>query len=254
MPICVACGVQGPGPVCPICLDSRQYVPPDGQQWTNAVELARGRWNVWREDAPGIWSVHTEPSFAIGQRAYLIQTREGNLLWDCISLLDEETIQRVRDMGGVRAMAVSHPHYYSTMAQWSDTFEAPLWIHAADGKWVQERPRDLRLWDGKRMELFGGLSLVQCGGHFDGYQVAHWNEGVLFAGDQPQVCMDQRWVSFMYSYPNMIPFGARAISAIMESLAPLEYDRLYGAFGRNVLEDAKAVVGQSAERYLKAIR
>ena len=34
--------------------------------------------------------------FAIGQRAMLLQTESGNILWDMISLLDDDTVDFVR--------------------------------------------------------------------------------------------------------------------------------------------------------------
>jgi hypothetical protein len=77
---------------------------------------------------------------------------------------------------------------------------------------------------------------------------------VLLSGDQPQVCRDRRWVSFMYSYPNLIPLPAKAIRRIAAALKPLEYERLYGAFpGLTVAKDAWGAVERSAARYLKAI-
>lgn len=85
----------------------------------------------------------------------------------------------------------------------------------------------VRFWSGDTQELFGGITLIRSGAHFfDGYQVAHWpagaeGRGALFAGDQPQVCPDRRWVSFLYSYPNMIPFNARQIRSITDSLEPI---------------------------------
>jgi hypothetical protein len=214
--------------------------------------------NFVREEEPGIWSIHTDPGFAIGQRAYLVQTLEGNLLWDCVSLIDEPTIRRVEELGSIRAIAISHPHYYSCMAEWSEAFRAPVWIHANDRQWVM-RPSDrLHLWEGSVTALFGGISLTLSGGHFSGYQVGYWpagadGAGVLFAGDQPQVCMDPRWVTFLYSYPNWIPLDGSTVRRVCASLEPLAFDRLYGAFGRNVLRDAKGVIARSQDRYLRAI-
>lgn len=43
-----------------------------------------------------IWSISTEPKFGIGQRAILLQTEHGNVLWDLIALLDQETVDFVR--------------------------------------------------------------------------------------------------------------------------------------------------------------
>lgn len=262
--ICATCGVQfapsaEPPPRCPICEDDRQYVGLAGQTWISPAELAGKHRNVFAEEEPGLWSIRTDPVFGIGQRAYLIQTREGNLLWDSITLVDAETVRRANDLGGIRAIAVSHPHYYSAMVDWSNAFgNAPIFVHEDDREWIM-RPADaIRFWPGEAHTLFSGLRLVRSGGHFAGYQVAHWPHGagglgVLFAGDQPQVCLDKRWVTFMYSYPNWIPFNARQVQLITKSLAALPYDRLYGAFGRNLLSDAKAIVARSEARYLRAI-
>jgi hypothetical protein len=144
------------------------------------------------------------------------------------------------------------------MAEWSEAFRTPVWIHANDRQWIMRPPERLQVWDGSRVELFGGISLVHCGGHFAGYQVAHWpagadGAGVLFAGDQPQVCMDQRWVTFLYSYPNWIPLDGVTVRGICASLKPLVFDRLYGAFGRNIASGAKEAVDRSERRYLQAI-
>src|SRR5262249_15448872 len=152
-----------------------------------------------------------EPKVGIGQRAFLIQTARGNILWDCVALLDEATIRRLKELGGIAEIAVSHPHYYTTMIEWSKACGgAPIHIHSLDRKWVMRRDPCVQFWEGDTKELTGGLRLVCTGGHFDGFQVLHWpagakGKGVLMAGDQPQVCMDPKQVSFMYSYPNFIP-------------------------------------------------
>ena len=111
---------------------------------------------------------------------------------------------------------------------------------------------------GDRCALLDDLTLIHTPGHFDGFQVLHWprgaeGKGVLFSGDQPQVCMDTRWVSFMYSYPNYIPLGARAVEQIVARLEPCAFDRIHGAFPRrSVVADAKNVVRRSAERFIQA--
>ena len=78
--------------------------------------------------------------------------------------------------------------------------------------------------------------------------------GVLFSGDQPQVCPDRRWVSFMYSYPNLIPLAPRVVDSIVATLDAYEFDRIYGAFHpRTVATDARRVIAASKERYMRAI-
>jgi len=79
-------------------------------------------------------------------------------------------------------------------------------------------------------------------------------KGGLLSGDQPYVCVDRRWVSFMYSYPNLIPLPASTIRRIVEKLEPWEFDRIYGGWwGELVLRDGKEAVRRSAERYIAAI-
>jgi hypothetical protein len=142
---------------------------------------------------------------------------------------------------------------------WSQAFGGwPIWIHDDDRRCVVRLGDSVTFWTGEMHQLFGDLKLVRCGGHFAGYQVLHWphgssGKGVLFAGDQPQVCMDRRWVTFMYSYPNWIPFDADTVTTITRALDSLRFDRLYAAFGRHLLQDAKATITRSRDRYLAAI-
>jgi hypothetical protein len=262
--ICSTCGVQYPPSEeppgrCPICEDPRQYVGLEGQKWTTLDDMRATHSNHLIDREPGVTSIQTQPGFAIRQHAYLIETPEGNLLWDCLTLLDAQTIDAIRKHGGVRAIAISHPHYYGTMIEWSQAFDdAPIWIHEDDRAWVMRPGPQVQFWRGETNQLFGSIRLIRCGGHFDGFQVAHWPDGaegrgVLFAGDQPQVCMDTKWVTFMYSYPNWIPLDAKPVRRVVASLEPWKFDRLYGAFGRNLMTGAKQIIQRSEERYLRAI-
>src|SRR5439155_1249295 len=84
----------------------RQYVPADGQRWTTLAELRREHGNWIRDDA-GFVGIGTEPSFAIGQRALLVPHGDANVMWDCITLLDDETAEAVEQQGGLAAVAIS---------------------------------------------------------------------------------------------------------------------------------------------------
>jgi hypothetical protein len=264
--VCVTCGIQFAATAkepdsCPICQDERQYVGHGGQKWTTLAEYRKTHKNVFAKEEEGLHTIHPEPKAGIGQRAFLVRTKAGNLLFDCVPPLDDATVGEVKKLGGVAAIAVSHPHYYTTMVEWSHAFgKAPVYVHKLDAKWVMRADDVVKTWEGDAKELFGGLKLVKTGGHFDGFQVALWpagagGKGALLAGDQPYVCQDRRWVSFMWSYPNMIPLGPAAIRQVAKALRPLKFDRLYGAFpGQVVRSDASGAVARSAERYLKRIR
>jgi glyoxylase-like metal-dependent hydrolase (beta-lactamase superfamily II) len=262
--ICVTCGTQftpsaAPPPRCPICDEPRQYVGPGGQRWTTLEEMARGHDNVFRILEPGLFGIGTTPSFAIGQRALLILRPQGNVLWDCISLLDDATAELVRALGGIRSIAISHPHYYSSMVEWAAAFDATVHLHADDRQWVMRPDDRLRYWEGDSLDLGGDLTLLRTGGHFEGGTVLHWpggagGLGALLSGDILQVVPDRRYVSFMYSYPNLIPLPAPAVRRIERVLAPYAFDRIYGAWWDRVVESGgQECVQRSVTRYLTAI-
>jgi hypothetical protein len=263
--ICVTCGVEhAPGEAapegCKICQDERQYVKPGGQKWTTLDELQSGHSNRIELEEPGLVGIGTEPKFAIGQRALLVQAPGGNILWDCISLIDRATVQAVRDLGGIATIAISHPHFYSSMVEWSRAFgDVPIHLHASNREWVMRPDPAIRFWEGETFSLGEGISLVRCGGHFPGSTVLHWaaaadGRGVLLTGDSIYFVPDRRYVSFMYSYPNLIPLAPPAVSHLARSIEPLAFDRMYaGWFGSVVPEDAKSAVQRSATRYIRAI-
>ena len=260
--ICVTCGVQHaesdrPPAACSICEDERQYVGWGGQRWTTVPDMAGRYRNQLDDQEPGLASLRTEPHFGIGQRAFLVQTPAGNLLWDCLSLIDEESVAALAERGGIDAIAISHPHFYGTCVEWSAAFgDAPVYIHRADAEWVMRPSPSVVLWDGGTAEPLPGLTLIHLGGHFDGAAVAHWpagghGRGALLTGDTIQVVMDRRFVSFMWSYPNLVPLEPDEVATIVTRTEPYEFDRIYGAFsGRTVLTGAAGALSRSAERYL----
>ncbi len=259
-PICVTCGVQyaEARPDCPICDDERQYVGWGGQRWTTLADLrAAGHRGRVEEEGPGIVGIGAEPKTAIGQRALLVRTPQGNVLWDMITHLDDDLVRQVRDLGGVASIAISHPHFYGTMIEWSRAFDAPVFIHEADRRWVARPDDAVTFWTGDTLEIADGLTLINAGVHFAGGQVLHWRDGedgrgALLSGDILQVVMDRDWVSFMYSYPNLIPERPRVVRRALRLLEPYPFARVYGAFwGRVVQADGKQAVRRSADRYLE---
>jgi hypothetical protein len=265
---CVTCGIQftesvKPPDRCPICEDERQYVPPEGQMWATLDQIRAKHKNTIKPEEKNLHSINVTPKLNIGQRAFLIQTPEGNVLWDCVGLIDDPTVSRIKELGGIAEIAISHPHYYTSMIEWSRAFgNAPIHIHEAEKPWVMRPDPCVHFWKGESLSLRGGLRLIRTGGHFEGYQVLIWpagaeGRGVLMAGDQPQICMDPKQVSFMYSYPNFIPLDAPTIRHVMSCLEPLSFDRVYGAFvvrGKGIIPTGgKEVVRRSADRYLRAI-
>jgi glyoxylase-like metal-dependent hydrolase (beta-lactamase superfamily II) len=263
--ICTTSGTQfaeseQPPDACAVCEDDRQYLRITGQQWTTHEKLRLTNRNSIRFEEPGLIGIGVEPPFAIGQRALIVRSPKGNILWDCIPLLDPALVEMVTALGGISAIAISHPHYYSAMVEWSRAFgNVPIYLHAADKQWVMRPDKTICFWDGETNSLGDGLTLIRCGGHFEGGTVLHWNggadgTGAMLTGDIIQVVADRKHVSFMRSYPNYVPLSAASVNRIVQAVEPFEYEKIYGAFWDTVIgSDGKAAVARSAERYLRAI-
>ena len=263
--ICVTCGTQyaaseTPPEKCSICEDERQYVPEGGQQWTTLDKLQKNHKLIFHKIAENLYGIGANPKFGIGQRALLVTTPAGNILWDCISLINDTACDLLNALGGLDAIAISHPHYYSSMIEWSRAFgDIPVYLHENDRQWVQRNDATINFWSGQSKKILQNLTLYNAGGHFDGGTILHWPEGAehkgaLLTGDILQVTADRRHLSFMYSYPNDIPLNKKAVQQIKNITEPLTFDKIYGAWwGRNIPEKAKEAVNHSAERYIRAI-
>jgi len=261
--VCAACGTQygdmpAPPAICAICEDDRQYVAPGGQRWTTGAELARG--HAFRiEDDDGVPGIGTAPGFAINQRAAIVSGASARVMWESLSFVSAEAVAAITADGPVDAIAISHPHFYAAMRDWSEALDAPIYLHAADRAWVQDPDARVVYWSGDRHEIAPGLTLVHCGGHFPGSAALHWRDracpdGALFSGDALQVSANRRHVSFMYSYPNAVPMHPDAVRAMRRRLAGFDFARVFGyTWGRNIAKDGRRAVDASFDAYLNAI-
>ena len=86
----------------------------------------------------------------------------------------------------------------------------------------------------------------------------HWaqgagGKGALLSGDIVQVGPD-KYVSFMRSYPDLIPLDASSVQHIADVLAPYPFDPIYGAWWERVIAaEGKQRLAYSVRRYLQAI-
>ncbi|MEO6396393.1 MAG: MBL fold metallo-hydrolase [Devosia sp.] len=264
--ICTTCGTgyaetETPRETCLICADERQYVNAHGQGWTTLEDLRTGHVNELRELEPGLIGIGSKPQIAIGQRALAITRPDGGVLWDCTPLVTEPAIKALQTKGGIKAMAISHPHFYTTMVDWSRALgSVPIYLHEDNRDWVMRPDECISFWSGETKALDDGLTLIRTGGHFPGSTVLHWAEGAggkgaLLTGDTIMVVPDTRWVSFMYSYPNLVPLNGKAVERIVKSVRAYAFDRIYAGWWDRVLDqDGKAALQRSAERYIAALR
>ncbi|HLH47233.1 MAG TPA: hypothetical protein VKV25_08740 [Acidimicrobiales bacterium] len=262
--ICCTCAVQqadseAPPDRCPICDDERQYVGWDGQRWTTAEDIAAEHRSVIREEEASLVGVGLEPAFGIDQRALLLRTPAGNVLWDCVPSIDAAAREAIADLGGIAAIAMSHPHFYGAHVDVADHFDARVLIPAADRGWIQRPSPRIELFD-DAAEPVPGIRVLRIGGHFDGASVLHWpagagGRGALLTGDTITVVQDRDWVSFMWSYPNLIPLDAGTVADIARRVEGLPFERIYGGWwGRVVVRDGGGAVRRSADRYLARLR
>jgi hypothetical protein len=259
---CLTCANQhadtpDPPATCAICTDERQWVPPSGQRWGTINDLvSMGHRSDVRPVEPNLLGVGATPNVAIGQRSLVVQTDAGNIMWDAPGFIDNDAISAVRDIGGLTAITASHPHFYGTMVEWAHAFDAAILIPEADQQWLMRPDPAMKLWQG-RQEVVPGVTLVQCGGHFDGSAVLHWRDGaeglgVLLAGDTIMVTPGEDRVTFLRSAPNRLPLPRTSVEGVVAAIDGLEYDRIYsGWWEPTVHSGARDVVRRGADRYIE---
>lgn len=278
--ICTACGTQFPTADhqqqtrCFICDDPRQFTPPSGQSFTtlgSIVSSLAGYKNVFhRYDKDGrLTFIYTVPKFAIGQRAILVKTPAGNVLWDCITLLDNATVEQINKLGGLKAIVISHPHYYTNHLQWAKAFGCPVYLAAEDKQWLAQTDpeRQVFLEPGtteKLIKLDGqdsGATILKLGGHFPGSLVllfdgrllvadtllttpagmGNWETDAVGTKREGHLGRTQgaNSFAFMWSIPNMIPLSPEEISGMWDVLGKHQFRSTHGAFMGHDIEDEK---------------
>jgi hypothetical protein len=225
------------------------------------------RWKQFELD-DRFFSIWTEPKIAIGQRCVLIRTPLGNVMWDCITYLDDETVEKINDLGGLAAIVISHPHYYTTHLEWAETFDCPVYLSWEDKEWlnrldrlgkartfIEGREEDIEVQGEKT-----GVKALKLGGHFPGSLVClafgrllvadtlvttpsglgDWSigpEGDSGRGGERPPGMTS--FAFMWSIPNMIPLSADEIQGMWDVLKGHEFESTHGAFVGTEIRDGQ---------------
>jgi len=298
--ICVTCGTQFDAPYtdppksCKICDDPRQFVPPTGQAWSCLTKLkSQGFKNSWTQDKvnPNIWFIQSVPEtlpdhlagvnlglasgmgafkIGIGQRAIFLQTEQGNVLWDLVPFIDERFVREVEEKGGLKAIVISHPHFYNTHLDWAAAFKCPIYLASDEQEWLcrTDTSNVRKFIDGPvgtAQEIIPGVTAIKCGGHFPGSLVLHWASAkILCLADTIMTVPSglsfhksrqpgTNTYSFMWSYPNMIPLDPEALMGIWEAVKGFEFETTFGGFpGQDVRrKDARKLMLESAQNWVK---
>lgn len=257
--VCVTCGTyylseQTPK-LCTTCLDERQYIPVTGQSWTTPEAMRSEHSVKINKLQEGLYELEVNPTFAIDQRALLVQSENGNVLWDCIPLLDEQTITFIQSKGGLNAIALSHPHYYSNMNEWGETFNCPVYTHKHDAMHIVDKGEQISLWKGQELDLWDGIKVKLTGGHFEGscilYVPGLSEKGTILCGDTLYISPSRQHMAVMHSYPNRIPLPISGVKRVRERFLELTFESMYGLYSyQNILGNAEELFRKSLARYI----
>ncbi|KAI1264933.1 beta-lactamase-like protein [Xylariaceae sp. FL1019] len=275
--VCNACGTQFPTSkrskvtTCFICDDPRQFTPPSGQSFTTLTSLRSTHKNTFTplaSDPENIISITTTPKFAIGQRAIIIRTPKGNVLWDCVTLLDPDTISHIKALGGLSGMIISHPHYYTTHLEWASAFSCPVYLASEDSTWLAQRSPCQVFIDRVTAPILG-TTVLKLGGHFPGSLVLLYNKRLFIAdtlvttpsglgswdtdamGTKRERPRGMNSFVFMWSIPNMIPLAPDELARMWRVLKEYEFSSTHGAF---LGVDIEKSVPEMKRRVLESIQ
>jgi hypothetical protein len=138
------------------------------------------------------------------------------------------------------ALAISHPHY-STRIAWIRAFDAPVELHSDDRAHIMRPDSAVDFRQGEVLPLWDDLTLVRCGDHFAEGQRA------LLRGDIIMAVQARIYVSFLYSYPNLIPLPEREVRRVATVVEPYAFERISGTWWNCIiLRDAKGAVRGAA--------
>ena len=176
------------------------------------------------------------------------------MLWDCIPLLDELTIEFIKSKGGLKAICFSHPHFYSNMNNWAETFNCPIYIHENDAEHIMSKSEHIKLWQGNEWELWDGIKIMLIGGHFEGSSILHVpflsKEGAIICGDTLFLSPSKKHFSVVRSSPNRIPLPLSEMERIQKKCDSISFDSFYGYVTiQNLEENVKEILERSFKRY-----
>ena len=185
-------------------------MPPRGQTWTTLEALAQSHMNAFREHEPGVIGIGASRISPSASARILVRTPGGNVLWDCIAHArrrDRHADQGPRRPQGDRDLASAFLHDDGGV-------EPRLRLPDPSARRRQRLghaagPGD-QFWDGETLQLWDGVTLVRCGGHFPGGTVLHWQGGadgkgivcsgdILTVADRPQMAVLHAQLSEFHS-------------------------------------------------------
>ena len=231
--VCTNCGFwqryfPGGPPSCPVCLDYRHPLPPDGWEFRTTAQLATTMAVQWREVMPGIWQFWNEPQLGIGPRGYVVVNAEhGNLAFEGAGYYDQAALDFIASLGGLRYLSASHCHVYGALWQLIEVFRPEVVMQQDELNFTQAFRVSWPFDD--RAELHPGAVLHHTGGHTPGHAVLHLPaRRLLFCGDALKFQLNETGTAVAISthraYDAHIPLSHADVRRYQAVLEPLDFD------------------------------
>ncbi len=235
---CANCGHWqrwfAPPPNCPVCVDVRNALPPDGWHFVSESEVQAEHETVWSEVASGVVGFGCAPQLGLGSTGWVIETDRGPVGWEAAGYYSAAALEELRRRGGLVALGASHVHGYGALWQLQDALAPPIvaigvddlsWTKAFRVTW----PVD------ERLELANGLTVHRSGGHFAGHNVLHdEHRGILFCGDALKVDLDADGspvaLSCHKAFHAQIPLSHNEVRRVRELVAGLDFEAVATPF------------------------
>src|SRR5262249_14449245 len=161
------------------------------------------------------------------------RTGHGNILWGCITLIDDASVRTIHALGGLTAIALSHPRYFSSVIEWSRAFGGiPVHVHAALRRWLMRSDAAVDFWDGNECSLPGDVTLVHVGTYVEGGTLLHWpagadGAGALLTGDVMQIVKQGTRVGLLANSRDLVPRSAEGVRKLISAIDRFRFDALY---------------------------
>lgn len=229
--VCTNCGFWqryfAAPPSCPVCLDYRHPLPPNGWDFRSAEDVGRHHVTTWREVLDGVWMLEAEPAVGIGPAGWLIETEHGNIHWEGAGWTSDDALDWMASRGGVRFLAFSHSHVLGSAWRVAERFRPEVVVQSAQLPFAQALPVSWPF--GARAEWADGLALVHTGGHTEGHSVLHWAaRRLVFCGDAFKFRLDAdgraTHVSTHKAYDAHIPLSHDDARSYRETFGALDFD------------------------------
>ena len=216
-------------PSCPVCLDYRHPLPPDGWRFLTSEEVDGRVETTWEEVRPGLVQFANRPAIGIGPCGYLVVREGGNVAFEGATWYSEAALAEIERLGGVRYLSASHPHVYGGLWRLVERFDPEVVIHQDDLPFAQAFKVSWPF--AGEAELAPDVRLLHTGGHTPGHTVLYLpGRRTLFCGDALKFKLatypvgQATHVSTHKAYDAHIPLSHADVRAYRAVMAPLDFE------------------------------